>query len=373
EDRRLLPLAAVGLEPRQRALPARRDRGAARPRPRRPRLRAARRLEPGEPDRRARRGAAARGPRGLPLDRPRQPRVRPRHPRPRRGARRRGPRARPRVDTARARGAHRRAPAPAGGGLPAAVPRHPPPRGERAGGDGALRPLGLRRRPRLRRGDPRPLPRPGLDGARLDLARGGRHPRLPPAPGDRGGGGPRVGGQLGRRRAHAGAARVPAAPRAPAAPGGSDPRRPLSARRPGADPPRRPALSRLAREPPGAGGVRPSPRHGPRPAAALRRVAAGHPDHPAVRGDGVRHPARLLAVGRRRGALPAGNGLPRGARRPRDGRPRARHPRRPGARRIADRARPGDGARPAHLRAPRGRAARGGGGARRRGRGGRAM
>ena len=39
----------------------------------------------------------------------------------------------------------------------------------------------LRRRARLRRGDPRPLPANGLGAARLDLARGRRHARLPPA------------------------------------------------------------------------------------------------------------------------------------------------------------------------------------------------
>src|SRR3982751_5748710 len=52
--RDVLPLAGLGLEPRQRALPARRRARAGPSRPRRDGARARRRLEPHEPDRGAR-------------------------------------------------------------------------------------------------------------------------------------------------------------------------------------------------------------------------------------------------------------------------------------------------------------------------------
>src|SRR5947209_19641977 len=48
EDRPLLPLVSLRLEPRQRALPARRRDGADRARPRSPNLRAGEELEPRE-------------------------------------------------------------------------------------------------------------------------------------------------------------------------------------------------------------------------------------------------------------------------------------------------------------------------------------
>ena len=40
------------------------------------------------------------------------------------------------------------------------------------------------------------------------------------------------------------------------------------------------------------------------------RSAAGHPDDPRLRGAGLRHPAGLRAVGRRRGPVHAGQGFP---------------------------------------------------------------
>src|SRR3954470_10881577 len=67
EDRALLPLARLGLEPRQCALPPGRRAGAARAGPPGARLRAARRLEPHEP----RDAARARSASGVPQDVPR--------------------------------------------------------------------------------------------------------------------------------------------------------------------------------------------------------------------------------------------------------------------------------------------------------------
>ena len=51
-------------------------------------------------------------------------------------------------------------------------------------------------------------------------------------------------------------------------------------------------------------GLRPPPRHGARAAPALCRGAARHPDHPRLRGAGLRHPAGLGAVARRGGPVP---------------------------------------------------------------------
>ena len=63
----------------------------------------------------------------------------------------------------------------------AALPRHAPPLRHRSGGDRRLRPGALRRRARVRRGDPRRVSRARLGGARMDMARGGRRATLPPA------------------------------------------------------------------------------------------------------------------------------------------------------------------------------------------------
>ncbi len=54
------------------------------------------------------------------------------------------------------------------------------------------------------------------------------------------------------------------------------------------------------------------------PRATLRRGAARHPDHPPVRGAGLRHPAGLRALGRCRGTVPPRHRLPDRARRERD-------------------------------------------------------
>ena len=62
------------------------------------------------------------------------------------------------------------------------------------------------------------------------------------------------------------------------------------------------SLSRLAAERRGARGLRPPSRDRPRAAPPLCRRAARHPDHPRLRGAGLRHPARLRAVARLRRA-----------------------------------------------------------------------
>ena len=167
------------LEPRQRALPARRRLRARRTRPRgasssSPRdAWSAENLVRDHGAARARRAGAPRTPSS-----PRRARLRPRRARPRRGARRRRRRPRPRVERAGAgRGARRRARAPAGGYRLLFHDTH-----HRAVTDpeemAPLRPVALRRRARLRRGAPRPLPRAAAGrGARGRLARGGRRPR----------------------------------------------------------------------------------------------------------------------------------------------------------------------------------------------------
>jgi spore maturation protein CgeB len=103
----------------------------------------------------------------------------------------------------------------------------------------------------------------------------------------------------------------------------------------------------------------PSPprRHRARAAAPLRRGAAGHPDHPAVRGAGVRHPAGVRPLGRRRAPVHPRQRLPGRRRRRADGVAPARRAARPGPRPVAARARPGDRRGAAHLRPPRRRAA----------------
>ena len=57
---------------------------------------------------------------------------------------------------------------------------------------------------------------------------------------------------------------------------------------------------------PRAGSFCPLQGYGPCPAASVRRGVAGHPDDPALRGAGVRHPARLLAMERRGKSLHPG-------------------------------------------------------------------
>src|SRR5690606_24936922 len=113
----------------------------------------------------------------------------------------------------------------------------------------------------------------------------------------------------------------------------------------------------LAAQRPGARRVRRVRRHRAHPAAAVRRGAARHPDDPRVRGAGVRDPADLLALGRQRRALHARCGLPGCAGRRRAAAAAARRARGPRAGGPARRARPAQGPRPPHLRAPRGRAA----------------
>src|SRR4051812_36909368 len=99
--RDVLPLADLGLEPRQRALPERRRARAGPPRPRRDGARARRRLEPDEPHRGARNRAHHRVRTRLPGPAPGEPYV---HvggiDRSRRGARRRRRRPRSRMDGA---------------------------------------------------------------------------------------------------------------------------------------------------------------------------------------------------------------------------------------------------------------------------------
>ncbi len=126
-----------------------------------------------------------------------------------------------------------------------------------------------------------------------------------PMPGRAEGGGPRLGRQLGRRRAHGRAPRVPARAGARPEAQGPGPRRPLPRGR--AAGPRRGGdrVRRLARQPRGAARLRPLPGDRPRPAPAVRRGAPRHPDHPPLRGPRLRHPAGLRALERRRGALHA--------------------------------------------------------------------
>ncbi len=125
----LLPLAGLGLEPRQRPLPARRRAPSCSDRGHEVRgLRAARRLEPAQPARPTQGDGAARGVRRA-FPELRSTTLRPGDARPRRGARRRRPRARARVERPGARRARSGAHRARGRRLPAALPRHPPPRG----------------------------------------------------------------------------------------------------------------------------------------------------------------------------------------------------------------------------------------------------
>jgi spore maturation protein CgeB len=59
----------------------------------------------------------------------------------------------------------------------------------------------------------------------------------------------------------------------------------------------------------GPGGLRPPPGHRARAAPLLCRAPARHPDHPGVRGPGLRHPAGQRPLARHRGPVPAGHGL----------------------------------------------------------------
>ena len=169
-----------------------------------------------------------------------QHRVRPRRARSRRRPRPGRPGARARVERPRAGGPHRRH-RRGRRRLPPALSRHPSPGRHRAAEMAQFDLSALRRRARLRRGHPAALPRPRLGGPRLDVARGGRHPRVrarvrAPTPRRRS----RVDRQLGRRRAQPGAARVPARRRPAGCGCGIDPRRALSV--PGAAGDRRPGL-----------------------------------------------------------------------------------------------------------------------------------
>ena len=150
-----------------------------------------------------------------------------------------------------------------------------------------------------------------LGGARVDVARGGRHARVSSArSGARRaatGGDRRVDRQLGRRGADARSSRNSCS-------------RPIEALGLTRDGVRRPLSRRRARSgspPPAsttAAGCRTTRcrrcsrihRDRPRAAAAVRRGAARHPDDPAVRGARLRHPAGLGAVGSDRRAVHAG-------------------------------------------------------------------
>src|SRR3954470_22832746 len=355
EGCRLLAFARLRLEPRECALPARRRPRADRPRPPGNGLRAARRLEPREPGRRARNAADRRVLRRVSgVD---EQALRPRHTRPRRGAGRRRARDRARVERSAPRAA-RRPPPRSLARFPAAVPRHAPPLRDQAQRDDPLRPTPLRRRAGLRRGHSPDLREPGLGGARLDLARGGGRPPVPAAARPRACRGARLDRELGRRRADERARGVPPRAGADAWPDRIRVRRSLPA---GGARGHRGSWSpvpRLGGESPRSRDVRPARRHGARPAPPVRRGAARHPDDPPVRGPRLRHPADLLAVGRRGRAVHARRGLPDRPRRRRDGdaaaacvgRPRARtRPRAVGS--------PHDSRAP-HVRPPRRRAAR---------------
>ena len=361
--RDLLPLAALRLEPRQRALPARRrapscSRAATTSRVYEPRDA----LEPSRTSSREHGEAPLDGVRSAPIPTLAQHALRPRDARPRRGARRRRPRARPRVERARARRARsaRTARRAARYVLLFHDTHHRV--GHRPGRDGRATTCahydGV-----LAFGDVirDALPRARLGGARVDVARGRRHAassaRVPAraregdlvwignwgddertaelhefliepvrALGLRG---------AGPRRALSGATRAQRSRAAGIEYGGWLPNYEVPRRR-----------SRASR-------------HGPRAAAALRRGAAGHPDHPPVRGAGLRHPAGLRALGRREGLFTPGEDYLVAADGAEMTRQLARAARRSGAR---ARGSPTTGARTIlgapHLRAPRRRAAR---------------
>ncbi len=106
----------------------------------------------------------------------------------------------------------------------------------------------------------------------------------------------------------------------------------------------------------GARGVRAPPADRARAAPLLRRRAAGHPDHPRVRGAGLRHPAGQRAVGGREHLFTPGEDFLVAATAPRWQRTCARSR---AIRRCGRRWRRGAGDDPCapHLRAPGGRAA----------------
>ena len=280
--------------------------------------------------------------------------------RPGRPGRRRRRRPRPRVERARPGRPARRAP-PRRRAVHAAVPRHAPPRRQRPGGHARLRPRRLRRRARLRRDAGRGLSRLGLGRPRLRLARGRRHRACstrPPTEAAREGAvwignwgdGERTAELESFLLAPTAALGLPLDIHGVRYPDdGAAPCSPATARTTAAGCPT------TARP-------RSSPEHLLTihvPRRFYADAAARHPDHPRVRGAGLRHPARLGAVaGRARACSPPARttSSPRTARR--CGRhlaalaQRARAPRRP------RRARPGHDPRPPHLRAPGRRAAR---------------
>ena len=235
----------------------------------------------------------------------------------RRGPGRGRPRARPRVERPRAGAPHRCA--PAARRLPAALSRHPPPRGHRAARrwrgsicahyDGVLA-FGER--------DPRPLPRARWarrawtwhEAADTRIF----HPR-PDAPPEAIWSGSATGATASAPRSCASSC----SNRRGGCGCGARSRRALSAARAAADPP--PACATAAGWPTtGAPDVFARHRltvHVPRrPYVA---GAARHPDDPGVRSAGLRHPADLRSVGGRRRALHARRGLPRRPRRRGDG------------------------------------------------------
>ena len=218
-----------------------------------------------------------------------------------------------------ARRRDRRAPR-AGARSPPALPRHAPPGRHRAAGDGGVRPRRLRRRARLRRRDPPTststarLGRPGLD-----VARGGRRR----ASSRRCRGTPRRGdlvwiGNWGDGERTAELREFLIEPVAAARAARAGPRRALPAPRRG----RRwtaPASVTAAGSPTTAvPEAFAAPRgHRARAAPAVRAGAARHPDHPPVRGDGLRRSRWSAPRGTTARACSAGHGPPRRPRRPR--------------------------------------------------------
>jgi hypothetical protein len=170
--------------------------------------------------------------------------------------------------------------------------------------------------------------------------------------------------QLGRRRTHRRTARVPAGPVKAAAPEGAS----MACATPTA------CARGTERRGHPYGGWLPNykapevfaryKRDGARAAPALRAGAAGHSDHPRVRGAGLRHSAGQRALGRRRRPVLPRRRLSRGARRRGHAAAPARRAQRPRVRALARAPGAADGARPPYLRAPGGRALRHPGGAR---------
>ena len=214
--------------------------------------------------------------------------------RPRRGARRRRPRDRARVERARARRRARPARAGAAAASRSCSTTPTTARSATRRRSRALRPRRLRRRARLRRGARARSTRRWGWGERVWIWHEAADTRAVPSACRRGA----------ARAAWSGSATGATTSAAPSCESfllepGAAARAARSTSTACAIPSRRCAALRGARRRAtaagcptrGAGGLRAPPRDRPRAAPALRRGAARHPDHPRLRGAGLRHPA----------------------------------------------------------------------------------